>query len=323
MSQHKSFHLGPIGPWVSIYHRVMGVLYILHTLDKAEALWVRGQITGMQCILASLSESGHEILVLCLCAFVLLSIIDPAGAAQSADTLRDHRRERRRARTGKEPRRDAPRPRGPSNVEHISIKGLAATPPKRHDPTGGGDRVYHRTPDRSEDGTRIVTRSSRLVKVAASHATVNSSGDCERPKAHRDGKGSRLAFSQTTSRVALTASVPMRISSSIRRKDAPRSNEVVVLGRREPNERWEQHAEEPPANLAKLAQLPFNRSAPTVMVAAERPAPRRTASFARMIDNTREAPKTPGTLPMPISLSLRPQARVSQRITLREYPAKL
>ena len=289
---------------------------------------MRGQMTGMQCILASLSESGHEILVLCLCAFVLLSIIDPAGAAQPADTLRDHRRERRRARTGKEPRRDAPRPRGPSNVEHISIKGLAATPPKCHDPTGGGDRVYHRTPDRSEDGTRIVTRSSRLVKVAASHATVNSSGDCERPKAHRDGKGSRLAFSQTTSRVALTASVPMRISSSIRRKDAPRSNEVVVLGRREPNERWEQHAEEPPANLAKLAQLPFNRSAPTVMVAAERPAaerpaPRRTASFARMIDNTREAPKTPGTLPMPISLSLRPQARVSQRITLREYPAKL
>jgi hypothetical protein len=57
------------------------------------------QITEMQCMWASLAESGHEILVLCLCAFVLLSIIDPAGAAQPADTLRDKRRERRWART--------------------------------------------------------------------------------------------------------------------------------------------------------------------------------------------------------------------------------
>jgi len=279
------------------------------------------QITEMQGMWASQAESGHEILVLSLCAFVLFRIIDRAGAAQPADTLRDQRRERRRARTDNEPRRDAPRPRGPSTVEHMSAKGLAATPPKRHDPTGGA-RMYHHRPDRSEDGTR----SRRLVaEVVASHATVDSSGDCERPKAHRDGKGSRLApgFSQTTSRDALTTAVPLLISSSTLRRDTPRSNKVVVPGRREPNERWQQHAEEPPANLAKLAQLPFNRSAPTVMVAAERPAPRRTASFARMIDNTREAPKTPGTLPMPISLSLRPQARVSQRITLREYPAKL
>ena len=279
----------------------------------------------MQCMLASLSESGHQILVLCLCAFVLLSIIDRAGAAQPANTLRDHRRERRRARDEKEPRRDAPRPRGPSSVEHISVKGLTAMPPKRHDLTGGG-RVYHRTPDRSEDGTT----SRRLVGVVASHATVNSSGDCERPKAHRDGKGSRLApgFSQTTSRDALTTAVPLLISSSTLRRDTPRSNKVVVPGRREPSERWKQDAEEPPATLANLAQLTFNRSAPTVMVhaerpAAERPAPRRTASFARMIENTREAPKTPGTPPTPISLSLRPQARVTQRITLREYPAKL
>ena len=171
-----------------------------------------------------------------------------------------------------------------------------------------------------------------MAEVVASHATVDRSGDCERPKAHRDCKGSRLApgFSQTTSRDALTAAVPLlRISSSIRRKDTPRSNEVVVPGRREPNERWKQDAEEPPANLANLAsQLTLNRSAPKVMVhaerpAAERPAPRRTASFARMIENTREAPKTPGTPPTPIRLSLRPQARVTQRITLREYPATL
>jgi hypothetical protein len=283
------------------------------------------QAKEMQCMLAWLSESGHEILVLCLCAFVLLSIIDGAGAAQPADTLRDHRSERRRARTDKEPRRGAPRPCGPSSVEHISVKGLAATPPKRYNPTGGA-RVYHRTPDRSEDGTR----SRRLVEVVVSHAAVNRSGDCERPKAHRDGKGSLLApgFSQTTSRDALTAAVPLRKSSSIRRKDAPQSNEVVEPGRRDPNERWEQHAEEPPANLANLAQLPFNRSAPTVMVSAERPAaerpvPRRTASFARMIENTREAPKTPGTPPTPIRLSLQPQARVTKRITLREYPAKI
>ena len=284
------------------------------------------QITEMQCMWASLAVSGHEILVLSLCAFFLFRIIDRAGAAQPADTLRDKRRERRRARTDNEPRRDAPRPRGPSSVEHISARGLAAKPPKRHDPTGGA-RVYKRTPDRSEDGTR----SRRLVaEVVASHATVDRSGDCERPKAHRDGKGSRLApgFSQTTSRDALTAAVPLRISSSIRRKDTPRSNEVVVPGRREPSERWKQDAEEPPATLANLAQLTFNRSAPTVMVhaerpAAERPAPRRTASFARMIENTREAPKTPGTPPTPISLSLRPQARVTQRITLREYPAKI
>jgi hypothetical protein len=282
------------------------------------------QITEMQCMWASLAESGHEILVLFLCAFVLFRIIDRAGAAQPADTLRDKRRERRRARTDNEPRRDAPRPRGPSSVEHMSAKGLAATPPKRHDPTGGA-RVYKRTPDRSEDGTR----SRRLVAVVASHATVDRSGDCEGAKAHRDGKGSRLApgFSQTTSRDAFTAAVPLRISRSIRRKDTPRSNEVVVPGRREPSEQWKQDAEEPPANLANLAQLTFNRSAPTVMVhaerpAAERPAPRRTASFARMIENTREAPKTPGTPPTPISLSLRPQARVTQRITLREYPAK-
>jgi hypothetical protein len=282
------------------------------------------QITQMQCMWVSLAVSGHEILVLSLCAFVLFRIIDRVGAAQPADTLHDHRRERRRARTDNEPRRDAPRPRGPSSVEHISTKGLAATPPKRHDPTGGA-RVYHRRPDRSKDGTR----SRRLVEVVASHATVDSSVDCERPKAHRDGKGSRLApgFSQTTSPGALTAAVPLRIISLIRRKDTPRSNEVVVPGRRKPNERWKQDAEEPPANLANLAQLTFNRSAPTVMVHAERPvterpAPRRTASFARMIENTRETPKTPGTPPTPISFSLRPQAMVTQRITLREYPAK-
>jgi hypothetical protein len=281
------------------------------------------QITEMQCMWASLAVSGHEILVLSFCAFVLFRIIDRAGAAQPADTLHDHRRKRRRTRTDNEPRRDAPRPRGPSSVEHISAKGLAATPPNRHDPTGGA-QVYHRRPDRSEDGTR----SRRLVEVVASHATGDSSGDCERPKAHRDGKGSRLApgFSQTTSRDALTAAEPLRISSSIRRKDTPRRNEVVVPGRREPNERWKQDAEEPPANLANLAQSTFNRSALTVMVhterpAAKRPTPRRTASIARMIENTREAPKTPGTPPTPISFSLRAQARVTQRITLREYPA--
>ena len=295
------------------------------------------KITEMQCMRASLAESGKEILVLSLCAFVLFSIIqaiDRAGAAQPADTLRDQRRERQRAHTDKEPRRDAPRPRGPSSVGHISTKSLAAMPPKLHDPTCGA-RVYHCTPDRSEDGTS----SRRLVGVVASHATVNtvdSSGDCERPKAHRDGKGSRLApgFSQTTSRDALTADVPLRISSSIRRKDAPRGNEVVMPGRCEPNERWEQHAEEPPILEVGevIVQLPFSRSAPTLMVSAERPtaerptaerpAPRRTASFARMIENTREVPKTPGALPMPISLSLRPEARGTKRITLRDYPAK-
>ena len=170
-----------------------------------------------------------------------------------------------------------------------------------------------------------------MAEVVASHATVDRSGDCERPKAHRDGKGSRLApgFSQTTSRDALTTAVPLLISSSTLRRDTPRSNKVVVprwWWWCEPSERWKQDAEEPPANLANLARLPFNRSAPTVMVhaerpAAERPALRRTASFARMLENTREAPKTPGTPPTPISFSLRAQARVTQRITLREYPA--
>jgi hypothetical protein len=288
------------------------------------------QITEMQCMWASLALSGHEILVLSICALVLFRIIDRAGAQPTCDTLRDQRRKRRRVFfTDNEPRCDAPRPRGPSSAEHISAKGVAAKLQKRHDPADSA-RVYHRRPDRSED----CTRSGRLVEVVGSHATVISSGDCDRPKPHHDCKGSHLAtgFSQTTSRDALTTVMPLRISSSIRQKETQRSIKVMVPGSLEPNDRWKQDAEEPPETLANLAQLTFNRSAPTVMVhaerpaaerpAAERPATGRTASFARMIENTRETPKTPGTPPTPISLRLRPESRVTQRISLREYPAK-
>ena len=274
-----------------------------------------------------MAEPGQAILVLCVCAVVLFCwhpVHGRAGAAQHADTLRDQRRERRRARAEKEPRSDAPRPRRPSSVEHVSANGIVATPLTRHDPTGRAS-VSHRTPVRSEDGTS----SRRLIQVVASHATVKSSRDCERPKAQRDGKDSRFApgFAQPTSRDALTAAVPLPISSSIQRLDAPRSNELVALWRRETIEREtierEQHAEESPANLAHPAQAPFNTNASTVTVSAESPVPRRTMSFARMVGNTREAPKTPGAPPTPISLRSYPNPRGTTRITLREYSATL